>query len=193
MSDALSASLPARRTRADAERNRLNLIETAKPILAEKGARASLDEIARAAGVGIGTLYRHFPTRDYLVIAVYEAEIDKLVAAADDLRQASTPTEALREWIYLFIAFVATKYGMSDAIGSLVNGHGELYSASTERIRETITSLLTSAEAAGELRANLEPLDILRAVAGLRGDSDGMEWQGAARRLTDILLTGMRA
>ena len=193
MSDVMPPALPVRRPRADAERNRLNLLETAKPILAQKGARASLDEIARTAGVGIGTLYRHFPTRDHLVIAVYEAEIDKLVAAAGALEQTHTPTEALREWIYLFIAFVATKYGMSDAIGSLVNGHSELYSASTERIRETIANLVNRAEAAGELRANLDPLDMLRAVAGLRGDSEGPQWQDAARRLTDILLAGMRA
>lgn len=193
MSDVMPPALPVRRPRADAERNRLNLLETAKPILAQKGARASLDEIARKAGVGIGTLYRHFPTRDHLVIAVYEAEIDKLVAAAGALVQTHAPTEALREWIYLFIAFVATKYGMSDAIGSLVNGHSELYSASTERIRETIANLVNRAEAAGELRANLDPLDMLRAVAGLRGDSEGPQWQDAARRLTDILLAGMRA
>jgi AcrR family transcriptional regulator len=192
MPEVSTSPAPTRRPRADAERNRLNLLETAKPILAEKGAKASLDEIARAAGVGIGTLYRHFPTRDHLIIAVYEAEIDRLVAAASALGEAHGPTEALRQWIYLFIAFVATKYGMSDAIGSLVNGHGELYSASTERVRETIAGLVDKAEASGELRAGLDPLDLLRAVAGLRGDGDDSEWQAAARRVTDILLLGMR-
>lgn len=192
MFDSAHAATSERKPRADAKRNRLLLLEVAKPILAEKGAKASLEEIARTAGVGIGTLYRHFPTRDHLIIAVYEAEIDRLVAAARELSADQSPTEALRQWIYRFIAFVSTKFGMSDAISSLVGGHGELYSASTERIRAAITSLVQAAEDAGELQATVDPLDLLRAVAGLRGDSMGTDWQDGARRLTDVLLVGMR-
>ncbi|MCH4152684.1 MAG: TetR/AcrR family transcriptional regulator [Sphingobium sp.] len=186
-------SLPKnRKLRADAERNRVLLLEAAKPVLAAKGGRASLEEIARSAAVGIGTLYRHFPNRDHLIIAVYEAEIDRLVEAADALADHPDPIEALRQWIFVFIDFIATKFGMSEAIGSLVGGHSELYSVSTERIRAAIGKLVAAAEQAGQLKMAIEPLDLLRAVAGLRDGSEDAEWQEGARRITDVLIAGMR-
>src|SRR5262249_4871350 len=102
----------ARKPRVDAQRNRIRLLETAKAAFAEKGPRASLDEIARTACVGAGTLYRHFPTRDALIEAVYRNETEQLVAAATRLAGTHTPTTALREWLLLFVDYMATKHGM---------------------------------------------------------------------------------
>lgn len=192
MSSAEQRSPSGRRPRADAERNRALLLDAAKPILAAKGAKASLEEVARAAGVGIGTLYRHFPSRDHLIIATYEAEIDKLVQASEELSERLPAVEALREWMYVFIDFVATKYGMSDAISSLVGGSGELYSASTQRVRSAICKLVTATEDDGSFKVAVEPLDLLRAIASPRGESLGTEWIEGARRLADLLIAGMR-
>src|ERR1700710_2006963 len=119
-----------RKPRADAERNRARLLETAKAAFAEKGSGASLDEIARIAGVGAGTLYRHFPTRDALVAAVYRNETEQLVAAADRLAETHPPVAALREWLLLFVDYMATKHGMSEVLNSIVGGASDLYSAS---------------------------------------------------------------
>src|ERR1700734_4023728 len=100
-----------RKPRADAERNRVRLLETAKAAFAEKGSGASLDEIARTAGVGAGTLYRHFPTRDALIEAVYRNENEQIVAAADRLAKTHPPVMALRDWLLLFVDYIATKHG----------------------------------------------------------------------------------
>ena len=124
-------SAAVRKPRADAERNRARLLETAKAAFAEKGSAASLDEIARIAGVGAGTLYRHFPTRDALVEAVYRNETEQLVAAADRLAKTHPPLAALREWLSLFVDYIATKHGMSEVLNSIVVGTSDLYSAST--------------------------------------------------------------
>src|SRR5580698_538469 len=126
---AKAKSKPVRKARADAERNRLRLLETAKSAFAEKGPAASLEEIARATGVGIGTLYRHFPTRDALIEAVYRNETEQLVAAANGLAETHSPIGALREWLLLFVDYMATKHGMSEALNSIVGGASDLYSA----------------------------------------------------------------
>lgn len=116
-----------RKPRADAERNRVRLLETAKAAFADKGSGASLDEIARIAGVGAGTLYRHFPTRDALVAAVYRNETDQLVAAADRLAKMDPPVTALREWLLLFVDYIATKHGMYEVLNSIVGGTSNIY------------------------------------------------------------------
>src|SRR4030081_758490 len=110
----------ARKPRADAQRNRIRLLETAKAAFAEKGPGASLDEIARTAGVGAGTLYRHFPTRDALIEAVYRNETEQLVAAATRLADTHPPMTALREWLLSFVDYVATKHEKYDAPKSIV-------------------------------------------------------------------------
>src|SRR5579862_7116476 len=132
---------PGRKPRADAERNRVRLLETAKAAFAEKGSSASLDEIARSAGVGAGTLYRHFPTRDALVAAVYRNETEQLVSAADRLAKTHPPVAALREWLLLFVDYIATKHGMSEVLDSIVGGTSELYSASTAQMKLAISKL----------------------------------------------------
>ena len=135
-------STAVRKPRADAERNRVRLLETAKAAFAEKGSAASLDEIARTAGVGAGTLYRHFPTRDALVAAVYRNETEQLVAAADRLAKTHPPTTALREWLLLFVDYIATKHGMSEVLNSIVDGTSDLYWASTAQVKQAIAKLV---------------------------------------------------
>jgi AcrR family transcriptional regulator len=185
-------SATARKPRADAQRNRIRLLETAKAAFAEKGPGASLDEIARTAGVGAGTLYRHFPTRDALIEAVYRNESEQLVAAASRLAGTHSPTGALREWLLLFVDYMATKHGMHEALNSIVGGTSELYSASTERMKRAIAELIDRAVASGDIRLDLDPLDLLRALAGVANMSAGSDGKQAAKRMVDILIAGMQ-
>jgi AcrR family transcriptional regulator len=181
-----------RKPRADAERNRVRLLETAKASFAEKGSAASLDEIARTAGVGAGTLYRHFPTRDALVAAVYRHETEQLVAAADRLAENHPPVTALREWLLLFVDYIATKHGMSEVLNSIVGGTSDLYSASTTQVKQAIAKLVDRAVASGDIRLDLDPLDLLRALAGVANIGSGPDGERAAKHLVDILIAGVR-
>ena len=181
-----------RKPRADAERNRVRLLETAKAAFAEKGSDASLDEIARNAGVGAGTLYRHFPTRDALVAAVYRNETEQLVAAAGRLAETHPPVTALREWLLLFVDYIATKHGMSEVLNSIVGGTSDLYSASTTQMKQAIAKLVERAVANGDIRLDLDPLDLLRALASVVKVSSAPDGKTAARRLVDILIAGIR-
>ncbi len=179
-----------RKARSDAERNRVRLLEAAKSVFAEKGSSASLEEIARTAEVGIGTLYRHFPTRDALIEAVYRNESEQLVAAATRLAAKHPPVKALREWLLLFVDYMETKRGMSEALNSLVGGTSDLYAASGAQTKKAIAMLVDNAAASGDIRLAIEPLDLLRALAGvatIAAPSDTL----AAKRLVDILLAGI--
>jgi AcrR family transcriptional regulator len=182
-----------RKPRADAKLNRDRLLETAKAAFAEKGPGASLDEIARTAGVGAGTLYRHFPTRDALVEAVYRNESEQLVAAADRLSQIHPPVTALREWLLLFVDYIATKHGMYEVLNSIVGGTSALYSASTAQVKQAISRLVDRAVASADIRLDLDPLDLLRALAGVANLGSGPDGERAAKRLIDILIAGIRA
>jgi AcrR family transcriptional regulator len=181
-----------RKPRADAERNRVRLLETAKAAFAEKGSAASLDEIARIAGVGAGTLYRHFPTRDALVAAVYRNETEQLVAAADCLAETHPPVTALREWLLLFVDYIATKHGMSEVLNSIVEGASDLYSASTAQVKQAIAKLVDRAVLSGDIRLELDPLDLLRALAGVANIGLGPDGERAAKTMVDILIAGIR-
>ncbi|MBB3591153.1 AcrR family transcriptional regulator [Rhizobium sp. BK529] len=183
----------ARKPRADAERNRILLIETAKIVFADKGSSASLEEIARSAGVGIGTLYRHFPTRDALVSAVYRNETAQLAAAAKSLTEMHPPVEALRLWLVQFVDYVVAKKGMSELLDSLVGGTSELYAESVAPITDAVNLLIDRATVSGEIRLTMDPLDLLRALAGGASISCGPAWREAARQLIDILIAGMKA
>jgi AcrR family transcriptional regulator len=184
--------LTGRKPRADAQRNRALLLETAKAAFAEKGAAASLDEIARTAGVGAGTLYRHFPTRDALIEAVYRHETEQLVAAATRLAETQAPIAALREWLLLFVDYMATKHGMYEALNSLAGGTSDLYSASTAQLKQAMTKLIDRAVVSGDIRLDIEPLDLLRALAGVANVSAGPDGKQAAKRMVDILVAGVR-
>jgi len=185
-------SVATRKPRADAERNRLRLLETAKAVFAEKGSAASLDEIARAAGVGAGTLYRHFPTRDALIAAVYHNESEQLIAAADRLAQTHPPLTALREWLLLFVDYIATKHGMSELLDSIVGGTSDLYTASGARVKETFAKLVDHAVESGDIHLGVEPLDLLRALAAVTNSNAAAESNQAAKRLVDILIIGIQ-
>ncbi|MBL0939320.1 MAG: TetR family transcriptional regulator [Gemmatimonadaceae bacterium] len=178
--------------RADALRNRQRLIDTARSAFATHGVAASLEDIARNAGVGIGTLYRHFPTRDALIEEVYRSATTRLAESAVELSECHAPDEALRQWLLLFIDHLTTKKLMASALQSLVGGPGELYAKSTNQIVRSITMLMKRAEDAGVLRAAMDPLDLLRAIAGVSSNTPDSQWGVSARRLVDILIAGMR-
>jgi AcrR family transcriptional regulator len=182
-----------RKPRADALRNRDRLLEAAKLSFAGAGADVSLDEIARRAGVGIGTLYRHFPTREAVVEAVYRREVEQLADAANRLTATLPPGEALHAWMRLFVDYVATKRVIAPALKAMVGGASELYASSGARIANAMTAMVERARTAGEIRADADPADLLRALAGLTHFSAGPGWEASARRLIDILMDGLRA
>lgn len=183
---------PARKPRADAQRNRERLLEVAKAAFADEGPDVSLDEIARRAGVGIGTLYRHFPTRDAIVEAVYRREVEQLAGSATRLLGSLSPGEALHEWMRLFVDYIATKKVMASALGSIVGGTTELYDSSRTQITDAMFLLVDRAGAAGDIRPDVDPNDLLRAVGGFTYGNTSPGWQASALRLIDILMDGLR-
>jgi AcrR family transcriptional regulator len=187
-----AATGAARKPRADSLRNRERLMEAAKAAFAETGSQASLDEIARRADVGIGTLYRHFPTRDAIVEAVYRREVQQLADAARGLLAASPPGEALHGWMRLFVDYVATKKVIAPALGAIVGGTADLYAASGVLITGAMSLLVEQAAAAGDIRPDVDPNDLLRAVMGFTYGNTGPGWQESALRLIDILMDGLR-
>ena len=144
-----------RRPRADAVRNRERVLAAAKAVFSKGGADASLEAVAKRAGVGIGTLYRHFPTREALFEAVYRHEVQQLSELAEQLKDETSPVEALRRWLHSDIELVATKKGMSAALALAVHGSSELYADSSERLAKAVGVLLDRAVAAGEIRSDI--------------------------------------
>ncbi|MET0309151.1 MAG: helix-turn-helix domain-containing protein [Sphingomonas sp.] len=182
----------ARKPRADAERNRLRLLDAAKTVFADKGNDSSLEEIARTAGVGIGTLYRHFPTRDALIEQVYRNESEQLAQAAADLARTQPPVEALRLWMRLFVDYLATKQIMAEALNAMVSGPTELYAASGAQLKASIADLAGRAIASGAIRLDMEPLDLLRALVGVAQPAAGSAGRESAKRLVDMMIAGAR-
>ena len=186
-------SQPARRkARTDAQRNRERILEVAKEAFTRSGASTSLDDIAKHAGVGAGTLYRHFPTRDTLLEAVYRTEVEKLAAAERKLAQDLPPIEALRAWMLLFVDYIATKQIIAPALNTLVGGPSKVYEASRAQITGAIHALVERAIESGDIRRDLDPLDLLRALIGVSNVASSPDWQHSAKRLVDILITGSR-
>jgi len=181
-----------RRPRADAQQNRVRLLDVAKEAFTRSGANASLDDIAKEAGVGAGTLYRHFPTRDALIEAVYRTEVERAAAAAKKFSATLPPIEALRAWMLLFVDYIATKQIIGPALNSLVGGPSKLYEGSRAQIQGAIDSLVNRAIKSGDIRRDLEPFDLLRALIGVSHVASGPDWQQSARRLVDILIAGSR-
>ena len=176
----------------DAQLNRERILEVAKEGFARSGASTSLDDIARQAGVGAGTLYRHFPTRDTLLEAVYRTEVEKLAAAERKLAQDLPPIEALRAWMLLFVDYIATKQIIAPALNTLVGGPSKVYEASRAQITGAIRALVERVIENGDIRRDLDPLDLLRALIGVSNVASSPDWQQSARRLVDILITGSR-
>jgi len=164
----------------------------AKDAFTRSGANASLDDIAKAAGVGPGTLYRHFPTRDALIEAVYHTEVEKLAAAQRELSAKLPPIEALRAWMLLFVDHIATKQIIAPALNTLVGGPSKLYEGSRPQIRGAIDALVKRAIESGNIRKDLDPFDLLRALIGVSNVASSPDWKQNARRLVDILIIGSR-
>ncbi|WP_370103119.1 TetR/AcrR family transcriptional regulator [Bradyrhizobium yuanmingense] len=181
-----------RKPRVDAVRNRERVLEAAKLVFSAGGSEASLEAVAKRAGVGIGTLYRHFPTREALFEAVYRREVEQLSELAEQLKNAKDPVEALRRWLRSGVEFVATKKGMMAALALAVQSGSELHAFSFERLTKAIGSLLDRAVAAGEMRADISPEDLLRAFFGMCYVHDQPGWQATALRLLDVFVDGLR-
>jgi AcrR family transcriptional regulator len=189
---AASPAAPVRKPRADAIRNRERVLEAAKAVFSAGGPEASLEAVARKAGVGIGTLYRHFPTREALFEAVYRREVQQLSELAEALKSEADPVNALRRWLRSNVEFVATKKGMSAALALAVQSSSELTAFSFDRLSKAVGALLDRAVAAGEIRADISPEDVLRALVGMCYLHDQPGWQNSVVRLLDVFVDGLR-
>ena len=181
-----------RRPRADAVRNRERVLQAAKAVFSAGGSEASLEAVAGQAGVGIGTLYRHFPTREALFEAVYRREVQQLSELAEQLKSEAAPVDALRRWLRSNVEFVATKKGMLAALALTVDGSSELYAHTFDRLTKAVGALLDRAIAAGEIRADISPEDLLRALVGMCYMHDQPGWQNSVLRLVDVFVDGLR-
>ena len=184
-------AIEKRKPRADAIRNRERVLEAAKAMFSQGGPEASLDAVARRAGVGIGTLYRHFPTREALYEAVYRREVEQLVELAKHLETKIAPVEALRRWLRAGVEFMATKKGMAAALAMAAHGSSELVAYSLDRLSRAVGELLQRAVVAGEIRADIDPEDLLRALVGMCYAHDRPGWQAKVLRLVDVFIDGL--
>jgi AcrR family transcriptional regulator len=183
----------SRKPRADAQRNRERVLEAAKIVFSAGGPDASLEAVAREAGVGIGTLYRHFPTREALYEAVYRREVEQLSELAEELKNDDAPVEALRRWLHANVEFVATKKGMAAALALAAGGaSSELTAFSFERLTKAVGALLHRAAASGEIRTDISPEDLLRTLVGMCLLHDRPGWQAGVIRMLDVLVDGLR-
>ncbi len=164
----------------------------AKEAFTRSGADTSLDDIAKQADVGPGTLYRHFPTREELLVAVYRTEMEKLAAAEQKFAATMPPIEALRAWLLLFVDAIAAKQIIAPALNTLVGDPKKVFEASHTQIWEVIRALVKRAIKSGDIRRDLDPVDLLRALIGVANVASSPDWQQSARRLVDILITGSR-
>jgi AcrR family transcriptional regulator len=183
----------ARKPRADAQRNRERILEVAKEVFTRDGATASLDDIARQTGIGPGTLYRHFPTRDALIEAVYRSEVEKLAAAEQRFAATMPPLEALRSWMLLFIDHVSEKKLIIPAMDTVAGGSIRLIEGARSLIHTTFVASVKRAIASGDLRSDTDPNDFVRALVGIFHTTAQPGWEPSARRLVDILIAGSRS
>src|SRR3954453_7215077 len=182
----------ARAQRADACRNRDRVLEVASEVFAECGTDASLEKIAKSACVGIGTLYRHYPTRDALVEAVYRHNVDLLCAGADELSATRPPDEALAEWMQRFVGYVASKKGLANYLKSVVSADSDLFVSTHQRVAQTISGLVERAADSGLIRTGVDGMDLLRALGGVCLMSDQPGGTEHAAKLATLLMDGLR-
>jgi len=180
-----------RRVRADAQRNIAALLRSARAVFETSGVDAPVRDIAEKAGVGVGTVYRHFPTRADLIVAVFRHEVDACADAASVLAIEHEPGEALARWMHRYVDFIAAKRGLAAALHSGNPAFDTLPAYFDKRLRPALQTLLEAAAAAGEVRAGVEPDDLLRAVASLGTPAhDG--GSAHARRMVALLVDGLR-
>ena len=178
--------------RSDSVRNREKLLVAAREVFSTGGADASLEAVARTAGLGIGTLYRHFPTREALFNAVYRREVDLLVDLAERLAEDPQPVEALRRWLHANVDTIATKKGMLAALAPAPDSSKELYADSAQRLIRAIGALMRRAIAAGELRGDITPEELMHALVGMCYARQQAAWQETVIRLVDVFVDGLR-
>lgn len=181
-----------RKPRADAVRNRTRVLDAAKVVFNAGGPDASLEAVAKRAGVGIGTLYRHFPTREALFEAVYRREVRQLGDLADQLKSDASAIDALRRWLRSTVELVATKKGMLAALALVAYNSSELYADTFDRLTRAAGTLLQKAIDAGEIRSDISPEDLLRALIGMCYMHDRPGWQDSVMRLLDVFVDGLR-
>ncbi len=193
---ATGAAPAARRSdrplRADARRNRESVLAAAATAFATDGVDASLEDIARAAGVGVGTLYRHFPTREALVLGVYSREVEQLAASARELAADLEPAEALRQWMRRFVQYAATKRGLIGLLRVMMHDESELFEQTKAQISEAAESLLRAAAASGDIRADITAGDLTRSIGGICMASDPTTGPEDPTRLVDLVYDGLR-
>ena len=180
------------RLRPDARRNREKLLAAAVEAFATGGVNTSLEEIARRAGVGIGTLYRHFPSRDALVAAVYRQEVARLANAAPELMSEHPPDVALRRWMDRFVAYAATKRGLGEALRAAMESDSELHGEGFAALTGALDALVGAAVAAGTIRADARGDDVLRALGALWMIRDGDDREAQTARTLDLIVDGLR-
>jgi AcrR family transcriptional regulator len=178
--------------RADARRNRQRLLEVAVRAFSERGADASLEGIARDAGVGIGTLYRHFPTREALIEAAYRNELARVCDNTTGLLAEFPPDEAMRVWMDRFVDYLITKDGLAEALRAVVASGADPYAESLDRISTAIGTLLHAGAEAGVLRSDVDPLDVGFSLGGVLLVTSGTGQRDRAGRMLDLLLDGLR-
>ncbi|MBV9274016.1 MAG: TetR/AcrR family transcriptional regulator [Verrucomicrobia bacterium] len=181
-----------RKPRVDAQRNRERLLEAARAEFRRSGANASLEEIGNQAGVGPGTLYRHFPTRDSLIEAVFRDEVEKLSASAERFAETLPPIEALRAWMLLFTEHIASKRIVAPVLKTYSGGPERLYEGARGHLLGAMEHLVRRAVQSQELRKEINPFDLLRALIGLAHETSGPDWNESARRIVNILIAGSR-
>ncbi|KXK58716.1 transcriptional regulator [Micromonospora rosaria] len=178
--------------RADAARNRQRLLEAAVRAFSRPGAEVTLEAVARDAGVGIGTLYRHFPTREALVEAAYRSELARLCDAAGELLAQLPPDRAVRAWMDRFVDYLATKRDMADALRLVIAAGANPFAQSRDLLVAALTRLLTAGAAAGTVRADVDPADVLAGLGGVSLAAAGPAQRDLAGRLLDLLMDGLR-
>jgi AcrR family transcriptional regulator len=188
----LIVTVTDRPLRADARRNRDKLLAAATAAFAEEGEDVALEAVAARAGVGVGTLYRHFPSRDVLVVAAYEHEVDALCAAAAYLLAAQPADAALRAWAGRFADYIATKRAMGNALRSAAASDSPLFAEARQQILGALRLLLDAGAAAGTLRADVDPRDVLRVINGIWYLPDGPEWRNTVGRMLGLVIDGLR-
>lgn len=181
-----------RKPRADSLRNREQLLAAAKAAFADAGPDVALEEIARRAGVGIGTLYRHFPARDVLLAAVYQREVDQLTASAERLLAEHPPLVAYERWLHLLVDYLATKRVVAPALQAASTEGARLYAASGRPVTDAMDRLAGALIASGAIRPDVQPEDLMRIVMGLSQGYDRPDWAPSARRLIAILVAGLK-